>query len=145
MRNMIRGLFTGKDNKTHDLGRWSWAGSWAAVTGAGAWNAVHGATVDLMQLATALGAIAVAAALSFAGLLQDGHAVTVLLLGSLILILHLKFDPAFQRYAELAVGFTLVFGLMRNVNLAHGSLYLLGGYVGYVVAGWTGWCITSWK
>ena len=23
---------------------------------------------------------------------------------------------------------------MRNVNLAHGSLYLLGGYVGYVVA-----------
>jgi branched-chain amino acid transport system permease protein len=28
---------------------------------------------------------------------------------------------------------------MRNVNLAHGSLYLLGGYIGYVVAESTGW------
>ena len=37
-------------------------------------------------------------------------------------------------YFIVASGFTLVFGLMRNVNLAHGSLYLLGGYVGYVVA-----------
>ena len=33
-------------------------------------------------------------------------------------------------YFIVASGFTLVFGLMRNVNLAHGSLYLLGGYVG---------------
>jgi branched-chain amino acid transport system permease protein len=37
-------------------------------------------------------------------------------------------------YFLLASGFTLVFGLMRNVNLAHGSLYLLGGYIGWVVA-----------
>ncbi len=37
-----------------------------------------------------------------------GHAVTVLALGSLILILHLKLDPAFERYAELAVGITLI-------------------------------------
>ncbi len=36
-------------------------------------------------------------------------------------------------YFLVASGFTLVFGLMRNVNLAHGSLYLLGGYVGWVV------------
>src|SRR5215471_20247066 len=36
-------------------------------------------------------------------------------------------------YFIVASGFTLVFGLMRNVNLAHGSLYLLGGYVGYVI------------
>ena len=36
-------------------------------------------------------------------------------------------------YFLVASGFTLVFGLMRNVNLAHGSLYLLGGYVGYVI------------
>ena len=33
-------------------------------------------------------------------------------------------------YFVVASGFTLVFGLMRNVNLAHGSLYLLGAYVG---------------
>lgn len=46
-------------------------------------------------------------------------------------------------YFIVASGFTLVFGLMRNVNLAHGSLYLLGGYVGYVVAGKTGWWILA--
>jgi branched-chain amino acid transport system permease protein len=40
-------------------------------------------------------------------------------------------------YFLVASGFTLVFGLMRNVNLAHGSLYLLGAYVGYDVAQWT--------
>jgi branched-chain amino acid transport system permease protein len=34
-------------------------------------------------------------------------------------------------YFIVASGFTLIFGLMRNVNLAHGSLYLLGGYLGY--------------
>ncbi len=37
-------------------------------------------------------------------------------------------------YFLVASGFTLVFGLMRNVNLAHGSLYLLGAYVGWIVA-----------
>jgi len=47
-----------------------------------------------------------------------GHAVTVLLLGSLILMLHLKLDPAFERYAELAVGVTLIaLGIWRLVLL----------------------------
>ena len=41
-------------------------------------------------------------------------------------------------YFLVVSGFTLVFGLMRNVNLAHGSLYLLGAYVGYVVGDKTG-------
>jgi branched-chain amino acid transport system permease protein len=36
-------------------------------------------------------------------------------------------------YFLVASGFTLVFGLMRNINLAHGSLYLLGAYIGYEV------------
>jgi branched-chain amino acid transport system permease protein len=34
----------------------------------------------------------------------------------------------------VASGFTLIFGLMRIVNLAHGAFYLLGGYVAYAVA-----------
>jgi branched-chain amino acid transport system permease protein len=42
-------------------------------------------------------------------------------------------------YFIVASGFTLVFGLMRNVNLAHGSLYLLGGYIGFFTAQATGW------
>ena len=41
-------------------------------------------------------------------------------------------------YFLVASGFTLVFGLMRNVNLAHGSLYLLGAYAGWVVGDQTG-------
>ena len=34
----------------------------------------------------------------------------------------------------LASGFTLSFGLMRVVNMAHGAYYLIGGYVGLAVA-----------
>jgi branched-chain amino acid transport system permease protein len=30
-------------------------------------------------------------------------------------------------------GFALIFGLMRTVNMAHGSFYLLGGYIAYEV------------
>jgi len=41
-------------------------------------------------------------------------------------------------YFLVASGFTLVFGLMRNINLAHGSLYLLGAYIGYEVGDHTG-------
>ncbi|MAG96157.1 MAG: branched-chain amino acid ABC transporter permease [Alphaproteobacteria bacterium] len=41
-------------------------------------------------------------------------------------------------YFLVASGFTLIFGLMRNMNLAHGSLYLFGGYVGFAVADTTG-------
>ena len=37
-------------------------------------------------------------------------------------------------YFLVASGFTLIFGLMRNVNLAHGSLYLFGGYLGYTIS-----------
>ena len=41
-------------------------------------------------------------------------------------------------YFLVASGFTLIFGLMRNVNMAHGSLYLLGGYLGFFIARATG-------
>lgn len=38
----------------------------------------------------------------------------------------------------VASGFTLIFGLLRIVNLAHGALYLFGGLVGYSAATATG-------
>jgi branched-chain amino acid transport system permease protein len=41
-------------------------------------------------------------------------------------------------YFIVASGFTLVFGLMRNVNLAHGSLFLIGAYVGWIVGEYSG-------
>jgi branched-chain amino acid transport system permease protein len=34
-------------------------------------------------------------------------------------------------YFVVASGFTLIFGLMRVVNMAHGALYLLGGYLAF--------------
>src|ERR1700738_4425396 len=38
----------------------------------------------------------------------------------------------------VASGFTLVFGVLRIVNLAHGALYLSGGYIGFTVSRLTG-------
>lgn len=38
-------------------------------------------------------------------------------------------------YYITASGFTLIFGLMRITNLAHGGLFLLGGYVALDIAG----------
>lgn len=46
-------------------------------------------------------------------------------------------------YFLVASGFTLIFGLMRNVNLAHGTLYLLGGYIGFHAADITGYWLIA--
>src|SRR5690349_15524351 len=37
----------------------------------------------------------------------------------------------------LAAGLTLVFGIMDLVNLAHGSLYMMGAYFAWTLMGWT--------
>jgi len=42
-------------------------------------------------------------------------------------------------YFIVASGFTLIFGMMRVVNLAYGSLYLICAYIGYDVASMTGY------
>ena len=41
-------------------------------------------------------------------------------------------------YFLVASGFTLIFGLLRTVNMAHGSLFLLGAYCGYAASSATG-------
>jgi branched-chain amino acid transport system permease protein len=38
----------------------------------------------------------------------------------------------------LTAGLTLVFGIMDLVNLAHGSLYMIGAYFAATIAAWTG-------
>src|SRR5947199_7161403 len=38
----------------------------------------------------------------------------------------------------MAAGLTLVFGIMNLVNLAHGSLYMVGAYLATALARWTG-------
>jgi branched-chain amino acid transport system permease protein len=37
----------------------------------------------------------------------------------------------------LAAGLTLTFGIMDFVNLAHGSLYMMGAYIAWTLIGWT--------
>ena len=38
----------------------------------------------------------------------------------------------------MSAGLTLVFGIMQVINLAHGSFYMIGAYVGATVAALTG-------
>jgi branched-chain amino acid transport system permease protein len=38
----------------------------------------------------------------------------------------------------MAAGLTLVFGIMNFINLAHGSLYMVGAYLSLAAAQWTG-------
>ena len=45
-----------------------------------------------------------------------------------------------SRLFIVASGFTLIFGLMRVVNMAHGSFFLLGGYIAFEVQkNWGNW------
>lgn len=42
------------------------------------------------------------------------------------------------QYALVALGLTLIFGLMNVLNFAHGQMYVLGGFITYVVYGQLG-------
>lgn len=42
------------------------------------------------------------------------------------------------QYALIALGLTLIFGLMNVLNFAHGQMYVLGGFITYVVYGQLG-------
>jgi branched-chain amino acid transport system permease protein len=41
-------------------------------------------------------------------------------------------------YAVIAVGLTLVYGLLRILHVAHAGLFALGAYIGLLVTNWTG-------
>lgn len=58
IREALQALHTGADNETLDLGRVSWSASFIAVAGAAAMNWWHGVTINLQELAVALGVIA---------------------------------------------------------------------------------------
>src|SRR3974390_1229940 len=38
--------------------------------------------------------------------------------------------------ALVALGLTMIFGLLDVINLAHGDLYMLGGYAAFALLGW---------
>lgn len=39
-------------------------------------------------------------------------------------------------YALIALGYTMVYGVLRLINFAHGDVYMMGAMVGYTVARW---------
>jgi branched-chain amino acid transport system permease protein len=38
-------------------------------------------------------------------------------------------------YALIALGYTMVYGVLRLINFAHGDVYMLGAYIGYFASG----------
>ncbi len=41
-------------------------------------------------------------------------------------------------YALIALGYTMVYGVLRFINFAHGDVYMVGAFVGYYVAPYVG-------
>ena len=41
-------------------------------------------------------------------------------------------------YALIALGYTMVYGILRLINFAHGDVYMLGAFLGYFTARWFG-------
>src|SRR5213075_2767025 len=43
-------------------------------------------------------------------------------------------------YALIALGYTMIYGVLRFINFAHGDVFMVGAYVGYFAA--TAWVST---
>ena len=56
--NILRQMFTGKDGVTHDMGRYSWALSFAAVLALTAFHCWKGTAPSITELAASLVAVA---------------------------------------------------------------------------------------
>jgi branched-chain amino acid transport system permease protein len=41
-------------------------------------------------------------------------------------------------YALIALGYTMVYGVLKLLNFAHGDVYMIGAYIGYYVLQWFG-------
>src|ERR687890_272391 len=39
-------------------------------------------------------------------------------------------------YALIALGYTMVYGVLRLINFAHGEVYMVGAVSGFYLAGW---------
>ena len=43
-----------------------------------------------------------------------------------------------RRYALIALGYTMVYGILRLINFAHGDVYMVGAFAAFYLARWTG-------
>jgi branched-chain amino acid transport system permease protein len=77
----------------------------------------------LPRLVLALVGAVVVAWIAYKGL-QDGRIFWIVTLNGITLA---------ALFFVVSAGFTLIFGLMRVVNMAHGSLYLLAGYIAFTI------------
>jgi branched-chain amino acid transport system permease protein len=75
------------------------------------------------RLVLALAGAVVVAWIAYKGL-QDGRIFWIVTLNGITLA---------ALFFVVSAGFTLIFGLMRVVNMAHGSLYLLAGYIAFTI------------
>src|SRR5881394_1444839 len=39
-------------------------------------------------------------------------------------------------YALIALGYTMVYGILKLINFAHGDVFMLGSFVGFYTGGW---------
>src|ERR1700729_1199248 len=47
-------------------------------------------------------------------------------------------SPPGALYSLVALGFSMVYGVLKLLNFAHGDLYMVGAYVGFFVIQWFG-------
>jgi hypothetical protein len=57
MNKIINDLLTGKDNQTHDLGRWTWLIGFFAVIVIAIYEVMQSKAINLTELASALGIV----------------------------------------------------------------------------------------
>ena len=46
-------------------------------------------------------------------------------------------------YALIALGYTMVYGILRLINFAHGDVYMLGAFFGFYAARLTGAAVSQ--
>jgi len=57
VNKIINDLLTGKDNQTHDLGRWTWLIGFFAVIMIAIYEVMQSKAINLTELASALGIV----------------------------------------------------------------------------------------
>ena len=57
MNKIINDLLTGKDNQTHDLGRWTWLIGFFSVIMIAIYEVMQSKAINLTELASALGIV----------------------------------------------------------------------------------------
>jgi hypothetical protein len=57
VNKIINDLLTGKDNQTHDLGRWTWLIGFVAIIVIATYEVMQSKAISLTELASALGIV----------------------------------------------------------------------------------------